>query len=603
MAERGTSWPTCSKAGEMRKRYLCSQVWFPLVLELGSTAIFVVTAWIAQTTHAPPMTLGGFTVDASSTLTLLSVLQGLHSVLATFVLSSLFEFMHWTLTARDSGLTSIGLLGLSPTTGALGSVRIIFSKNCRLPDRLWPLLRLTLTTALWASGIIVFADTDIGVAYVPVFDYEVTAGIGHFNGSYVGSYIELLQDREREAGSGYPYTVVPYWMQAVVNNLVTSPMHSIAGRPVPVGACIEHECDSYLLPGGLIGASPWPPTEHPSAPVVRMDDAPSVQLDFAAGLRGHSFSEDDCTVFGGSITVVGIRFCVAESQTVNGSFAAGLYVCPSGAYNGTCILGSAPFYPNLTTTFSVFSRKTTFIAARSNMSIVSVTSSSPPTQILSLDIASFRAALTWILDFNASGIPPATSIAQHFYSGQEQLKDKYWSPDLKQTFHSLLAFPFWFFNANNLGNVENHGQGISDNLPPEFYTKASLATSYSRIIVSPANLFAFIVLQSTLHLFIWSIFVWLCFKRPLLPAITSYPLWNFASKAIFKRRDPVSRKESRAYQLGFPVPSPGIAGPKDSDVLLSLKHSTHFLRTGNELPTVSSDETLRPQPVMHISTW
>ncbi|KAL4994396.1 hypothetical protein BDV10DRAFT_189064 [Aspergillus recurvatus] len=585
----------------MRKRDLYSQVWFPLVLELGSTAIFVVTAWIAQTTHSPRVTIGGVTIDSSSTLTMLSFFQGLHSALATSVLSSLFEFVHWTLTARDNGLTSIGLLGLSPTTGALGSVRIIFSKSRRLPDRIWPLLRLTLTTALWVSGMIVFADTDIGAVYEPVFNYEVTAGVGQFNGSYVGSYIELLQDRE--TGSGYSYTVVPYWMQAVVNNLVTNPMHSVAGRPVPAGACVEHECDSYLLPGGLIGASPWPPTNHPSAPMVRMDDAPSVQLDFAAGLRGHSFSEDECTVFGGNNTVVGISFCVADSQTVNGSFAAGVYVCPSGAYNGTCMLGSAPFYPNLTTTFSVFTRETTFVAARSNMSIVSVTSSSPPKQTPSLDIASFRAALTWILDFNSSGIPPATSIAQQFYSSQEQLKSRYWSPDLKQTFHSLLAFPFWFFNANNLGNVENHGQGISDHLPPEFYTNASLATSHSRIIISPAAFFAFIVLQSILHLFIWSVFVWLCFKRPSLPAITSYPLWNFASKAIVKRRDPFSGKGSQAYRLGFPVPPPGILGAKDGDVLSSLEHCTHFLHTGDKLPTVSSDETLGPQPVAHASTW
>ncbi|RDW84017.1 uncharacterized protein DSM5745_04343 [Aspergillus mulundensis] len=108
------------------------------------------------------------------------------------------------------------------------------------------------------------ADTPVGIAYDPVFSYQVTAGLGRYNGSYVQS----LQGRKEIA----PYTVVPYSLQAIVYNLVTISMHSAAGTP--------------------------PPTNYSSAPVIQIDDAPSVHFDFAPGLRGRSFAAEDCTVFG-----------------------------------------------------------------------------------------------------------------------------------------------------------------------------------------------------------------------------------------------------------------------------------------------------------------
>lgn len=125
----------------MEKHSIYKQLWFPLSLELLATAVFVLTVWTAQTTHSTSVTIAGFKVDASSTLTLLSVSQGVLSSLITAILSSLFEAMQWTLTARENGLTSISLLGISPTTGVIGCLRIILSRRCRLAERLWPLLR------------------------------------------------------------------------------------------------------------------------------------------------------------------------------------------------------------------------------------------------------------------------------------------------------------------------------------------------------------------------------------------------------------------------------------------------------------------------------
>ncbi|KAL3493909.1 hypothetical protein BJX62DRAFT_234763 [Aspergillus germanicus] len=445
----------------------------------------------------------------------------------------------------------------------------------------------------------------MGVVYESVSDYEATAGVGQFNSSYVSEYIGNLQAREGE----YPYTIVPYWMQAIVNNLVTSPMHSVASEPVT--ACDGHDCDSYLLPGGLVNSSPWVPTDHPSAPAIQIANVSSIQLDFRRETSQQDlFKTGDCNIYGAETSWVGIRFCVSTSHKVNGSFAAGLYVCPGGAWNDTCRLGSSSFYPNITTTFSVFSRKTTFIAARSNMSLISITSAGPPTQNTALDLEGFQAAIRWILDFNAANIPGPTSIAQQFFSGKGQLQNAYWSPILTQTFHSVLAFPFWFFNPNNLGNIEGYGTSITPNLPPEFYTTASVVTPHSRILISPVMFSTFITLQAILHVSIWAAFVWLVLPRPpSLPEITSYPLFNFAFKTRLKRDTAgMSTGKCQIYQRlsqGGP-PAKVILAARDGDVLSMLEHCTITLRSNNEvLPLIGnkSQQSLPVQPSTRPSTW
>jgi hypothetical protein len=166
------------------------------------------------------------------------------------------------------------------------------------------------------------ANTEMGTAYEPVFNYNATAGVGQFNGSYARDYIGNLQNN----APGYPYSIVPYWIQATVNDLIISPLHSVASKPVPVAACAAHgsSCDSYLLPGGLLSSSPWPPTDHPSATVIRFSNAPSIQFDFYKEIgQGIQFRDGDCSIYGNRTSLIGIKFCISESQAFEGSFSAG----------------------------------------------------------------------------------------------------------------------------------------------------------------------------------------------------------------------------------------------------------------------------------------
>ncbi|KAL3443429.1 hypothetical protein BJX65DRAFT_311930 [Aspergillus insuetus] len=565
-----------------------SQTWFLVLLEMLSTVIFILTAWIAKSTHTPRVALAGFIIDSSSTLTLLSILSGLLSTLLTLVLACVFELIHWALTVRDDGLSSVSLLGLSPTTGIMGSLTIIFTRRLRAVDRLWPLLRVALTVAVWISSVLLFADTSMGIAYDRVDDYLATAGIGPFNGSYVARYIQRLQDLD----PGNPHTNVPYTVQASVFNLVTNPLHSVATRPVPVSACVRGDCDSYLFPGGLISATPWPPLNKSWAPVIQISDTPACQIDFRNDLdNGEVFSDRDCSVFGANATRVGVRFCLAGSRNHQGSYIAGLYVCPEGVRNGTCIQNSAPFYPNITATFSVFNRRASSVSSRSNMTILSVTSTNTPAQNPSIDLQTYRAAIAWILDFNSAIIPGPTSVAALFWNGQTQLSQTYWYPELKHTFQSILAFPLRMFHANGVGNVDVDGGQLSDKLPPEFYTNASIAVPHERIIINMAMFSIFVVLQGSLHLFVWTVLVWLWIKRLALPVISSYPLVNFAFKTKYKGRNHVAAKRE---EISLPN---GPLGAGDRDVVLALQGTRHFLRTDNERLSLLSNDSQQQRAV------
>ena len=120
----------------------------------------------------------------------------------------------------------------------------------------------------------------------------------------------------------------------------------------------------------------------------------------------------------------------------------------------TCI--SDPFQPNLTTTFSIFVRTADVIVSRANYSILSIADPSPAIRDYSLDIDAYRSALRWLLNSTAAGIPAPSSIAQYFWSAPEQLTSDYWSASPRQAFQSIIAYPLWFFNENNAGNVYLH---------------------------------------------------------------------------------------------------------------------------------------------------
>jgi hypothetical protein len=246
------------------------------------------------------------------------LLQGVLSLCATFGVTRVFEILQWTLAGREKGVGALFFLSLAPTSGLLGTLGLSFSRSVQWKDRGVALARLALLAAVWTSGVVLFVQTQLKVVYESVSAYNVTAGVGPFNGSYVPEYLQQYQ----ETNTGYNLSVLPYSTLVTASNLVVNPMHSTSIDPV---SCEDGmACEGFLISGGLMMTTPWPPTDHADYPVVVIKDVPSVQIDFVRGIHNDMFIDsEDCLVFGQAGFLIGFKFCLAKSQSTKGSLFAG----------------------------------------------------------------------------------------------------------------------------------------------------------------------------------------------------------------------------------------------------------------------------------------
>jgi len=157
---------------------------------------------------------------------------------------------------------------------------------------------------------------------VTVYDtattYNVTAGVGLFNGSLVAPFIENLH----KTAPGYPFETMPYSYYMLSSNLVANPLYSTWSDPVQC----DHqagECDSYVLSGGVVMSTPWIPTGYANHPLVKIEETPVLQLDFLRGNGTTNFRDTDCLYFGQRKVLMGIRFCLRRHELDSRSLVIG----------------------------------------------------------------------------------------------------------------------------------------------------------------------------------------------------------------------------------------------------------------------------------------
>jgi hypothetical protein len=211
-----------------------------------------------------------------------------------------------------------------------------------------------------------------------------------------------------------------------------------------------------------------------------------------------------------------------------------IYVCTNGTSNGQCL--TSGMAPNISTTFTVYSRQATTICARSNNSILTVSDLTSPAQNTNIDITAFGTAMAWLLDYTSAKLPPVSSIAFFFWNSQMQLSSDFWSTEEYTSLQSLLTFVLWLFNVNNYGNSimrQSPNQEITY-LPPEYSTNASICNPYVKVVVDPRMFAAYLILQLVVLVFVWASLIIICLSRSVLPEISSYRLIDFAAKAVEK---------------------------------------------------------------------
>ena len=207
----------------------------------------------------------------------------------------------------------------------------------------------------------------------------------------------------------------------------------------------------------------------------------------------------------------------------------GIFVCVNGTSSGKCQTTDPT--PNITTTLSFFRREATVLASKSNLTILSIPRLTDPIPVQGLDAEQYRAVLAWLLDYEAAGIPAPSSLVENFWSAKDQLQNEFSDAILLQNFRSILAFPLWLFNANNYGNTGLEERVVQDDLPPEFYTKASIVAPITKIKFNPVMIFLFVAFQGIILLLVWVVFVWSLLYWKTLPAISSFPAFDVSVKA------------------------------------------------------------------------
>jgi hypothetical protein len=155
----------------------------------------------------------------------------------------------------------------------------------------------------------VAVNTTTEVVYNPDFTYQLTAGIGTFQGAYVAPYIQNL------ATEGFP---LPYGLLASAYDFVTNPESSV---PISPMGCSGANCTAYILPGGLGATTPWPPQGYPESEVVAIWNAPAMQIEFLHSMDAADvLVQSDCDVIGSQEWMVAVQFCLATSQKHPGSY-------------------------------------------------------------------------------------------------------------------------------------------------------------------------------------------------------------------------------------------------------------------------------------------
>ncbi|KAJ9144673.1 hypothetical protein NKR23_g5763 [Pleurostoma richardsiae] len=505
------------------------------LLTLGLLAVvvlFVEATSAAERQSSQGLPLSGLLkTDVSTTLAVVRTAQGLLSAISALAVKNSFTSLHWKMMSSPNGLRYLNLLALSPTTEILGTFALLRSAVVRSITKLLALSRVALTLLLGLSGLVLFFDTSFITVYDTADVYDATAGVGPFNASLIQPFINLLQS----TAPSYAYQVLPFTYYAAVYILVANPLISTISESVHCPG--DSTCASYLLSGGLEMVAPWVPQGYDGYGMVKIDHAPSIQIDFSRPMTD-TFEEEDCSLFGQTGSRIGIRLCVAQDQSASGSLRAGLFVCGDGIDQGARNM-TVP-RPNITTAVSFYTRQATIVAARSNYSILSVEETTTPILIPDVDLAGYRKALAWLLNYTAADIPGPSSIAQSFWSSGAQPQSPSSYGILEQNFQSILAFPFWLFKSNNWANTILRSNELVEGLRPQFYTKASVVAPHVKIKFNQTMFILFLVLQGLTIVFLWGVLAWEWLGRRTLPLTSSFPLYDAAFRA---------RVDGEAWQL------------------------------------------------------
>lgn len=102
-----------------------------------------------------------YRLDDSYALAILQILQGLMTLASTSLLEHSLELVQRCLSARDQGLSYVVFLILSPATGKIATLRMLFSRSVRRLYKMWALTKLILAAAIYLAALLLFGEFEL----------------------------------------------------------------------------------------------------------------------------------------------------------------------------------------------------------------------------------------------------------------------------------------------------------------------------------------------------------------------------------------------------------------------------------------------------------
>jgi hypothetical protein len=209
--------------------------------------------------------------------------------------------------------------------------------------------------------------------------------------------------------------------------------------------------------------------------------------------------------------------------------------CAKGQDNNTCRdTGSRR---NVSTTVQSYQRQATAISARSNNSILAVSNIGPAEPSGITDIHALQAALSWLFNCTAAGLPVESSLVYEIWDTSAGLSEHDWAVEAYKTLTSSLAFALWFFTPNSYGNpayreaINANPQNAWKVLPSEYMTVAAVAQPSTHFVVDRGMFNLYVVLQAIPVIVAWVIYVMLLITGLPSTSLSSFPLLDFWFKA------------------------------------------------------------------------
>jgi hypothetical protein len=98
-------------------------------------------------------------------------------------------------------------------------------------------------------------------------------------------------------------------------------------------------------------------------------------------------------------------------------------------------------------------------------------------------VEALEQSFSWLAESAAAGAPISYSVAQYFWSFKDLLYNFHDSIEPYLLFRSLMAFPFWFFSEDDIGNVRLDRKRILKSLPEEFHSFVTVDKPMHRIVI------------------------------------------------------------------------------------------------------------------------